>query len=100
MTKPQVIWLSIRLAGVWFLWQSIENAVALLSTYLQVSQDRELLSRSSAILLQIVLLMGVHTALGIYCLGGGTLLFNLLNREKPDDGNSDSTESSSILGIR
>jgi hypothetical protein len=37
--------------------------------------------------------MGIHLALGLYCLSAGNLFCDLLNREKPDDGYSDSNPS-------
>jgi len=88
MTKREVIWLLIRLAGLWFLWQSIENVIVLSSSYLQTSQNPELLSRSAAVFLQLIWQTGFHFVAGLYCLSGGNALFKLLSRERPDDGDS------------
>lgn len=103
MTKRQVIWLLIRLAGLWFLWQSVTSAVALgwLGTYLQASEESGLLPKSTGFLfLQSVVLLGVYLALGLYCLRSGTALFNLLNREDPDDRDSDADSTRpSTLGL-
>ena len=68
-----------------------------MGTVLQASDG--LLIRSSGFLfLQAVLLIGVYLALGLYCFRAGTVLFNLLNREEPENGdsNGDSTTSSTL----
>jgi preprotein translocase subunit SecG len=94
--KREVIWLLIRLAGLWLLWQSLEDAVTLMSSYLTAIQEANLMSRSTWVLVAMFLRMGIHLALGLYCLGAGNLFFDLLNREKPDNGDSDSTRTSTL----
>ena len=42
MNKKQVVWLLIRLAGLWFVWQSIENAIVLANAYLVASRAQRL----------------------------------------------------------
>ena len=42
VTKRQVIWFLIRLAGIWFLWQSIESAILLVGTFLHLIQEPEI----------------------------------------------------------
>ena len=96
MNKREVIWLLIRLAGLWLLWQAVEDAITLMSSYLTAIEQTNLLSRSTWVLVAMFLRMGIHLALGLYCLSAGNLFFDLLNREKPDDGYSDSTRTSTL----
>jgi hypothetical protein len=104
VTKKQVIWLVIRLAGLWFLWQSAGNAIALLGSFLHLSENPELLERSTGLLLQMAGQVALSFALGLYCVGDGRILFDLLNRERPGSGygadeDSASSHSSSTLGL-
>lgn len=98
MTKKEVIWLLIRLAGLWFLWEFIANGITLLTTYAHASQDEQLLARSAAVFMQLIIQIGVYLGLGIYCVRFGDLFFDVLNREDPDAGDSDSSHPTT-LGI-
>jgi hypothetical protein len=93
--KKKAIWLLIRLAGLWFILQLIENTVALISSYYIANSTPGLLAKSTGVLLATILRMVLYLILGLYCLGGGQALFNLLNRESDevnlDDVNSDDT---------
>jgi hypothetical protein len=100
VTKKQIIWLLIRLAGLWFLFQAVTGAVTLVTTYFHTSQDPRLLEKSTWLFLQQAGQMCLSFALGLYCAGDGRILFALLDRENPfsgyfDDGDSDSPRSSS-----
>lgn len=68
----------------------------LFDLYFHAGQDPELLSKSKALFLQLLLQMGFHLGLGLYCLFAGNLLFDLLSREKPGDGDSDSTRPTTL----
>jgi hypothetical protein len=102
MTKRQVVWLLIRVAGLWFLLQSVEYSNTLISTYLHASQDPSLFSRSTGVFVQLILQVGLNLFLGVYCVRLGDLFFYLLDRENIDDGNSDGdrgSPQSSTLGL-
>ncbi|HEV7683292.1 MAG TPA: hypothetical protein VGO68_14280 [Pyrinomonadaceae bacterium] len=102
MTKRQVVWLLIRGAGLWFLLQSVEYSNTLTSTYLHVSQDPDLFSRSTGVFVQLILQAGLNLFLGVYCVRFGNLFFFLLNRENGDDENGDGDSGlrgSSTLGL-
>ena len=91
MTKDQVAWLLIRLAGLWLLWQALEGTVSLISSYLLVIQNgfavetNQFLTRSAGVFWQIGLGIALHLALGIFCLSkGGNILFYVLTGENDD----------------
>jgi hypothetical protein len=87
VTKNQVAWLLIRLAGIWLLWQAVEGTVTLISSYLFMVQTYQLLPQSAGVLWQIGLGVALHLSLGVFCLsGGGNILFNILTREDRDSG--------------
>jgi hypothetical protein len=81
MSKKEVIWLLIRIAGVYFLWLGVESLVTLISNYVVASGSPELLSRSARVFLQSVLLIGLHFSLGLYMLVNGSLLFRGLDQQ-------------------
>ena len=95
MTKKEVAWLLIRLAGVLLLWQAIAGAVTLVNSYLFVSENAELLSRSGGVFWQMILLMLINLAFGLYCVFGGSVLFQILDSENVDS----SQEHISIIDL-
>jgi hypothetical protein len=101
MTKKEIIWLLIRLAGLWFLWQSVQLAIALVGNYLHMRQSPELFTDSAGLWLQMILQLGIHLALALYCLGSGNQLFGLLAREQREypDSDSDSESTRTTLGL-
>lgn len=100
MHKKQVIWLLIRLAGLWLMWQAIEDTITFMSSYLTAIQEPSVMSRSTWVLVAMFLRVGVHMGLGLYCLVAGNRFFDLLNRETPGGSDSDSESSpTSTLGL-
>jgi hypothetical protein len=95
MTKKQVIWLLLRLAGLWFLWQALITSLNLvwMGTVMTMSEA----PNTGALLLQSAAFVIGYGVLGVYCLLGGKILFHFLNREDNDHGDSDSDSSS--LGL-
>ena len=83
MTKREVVWLLIRIAGLWFLWQATENVFSVISSFMVASSDPQLSCRSAGLLLPTVVRAGVYLIVGLYCLIGGNVFFQLLNRQ-PD----------------
>jgi len=93
VTKDQVAWLLIRLAGLWLLWQAAEGTVTLISSYLFVIQNNygaettQFLTRSAGVFWQFGLGIALHLALGVFCLSkGGNVLFYILTGENGDSG--------------
>jgi hypothetical protein len=81
MKKREVIWLLIRIAGLVFLWQAVENVVGYIITY-PFFANSLLMPRNFGVAFLILILKAVlYSALGWYCLVGGQFVFNLLNRE-------------------
>jgi len=85
VTKNEVAWLLIRLAGIWLLWQAVEGTVTLISSYLFLIENNQLLPRSGGVFWQIGLSVALHLALGVFCLSaGGNILFHIVTREDED----------------
>ena len=84
MTKREAIWIVIRLAGLWFFWHSLETALSIFSTYALANSEGLIVPGSSRMFVWPALSMVLYLAIGLYCLAGGGMIFNVLNRE-PDD---------------
>jgi hypothetical protein len=85
VTKNEVAWLLIRLAGIWLLWQAVEGTVTLISTYLFLIENDQLNPRSAGVFWQMGLSVALHLALGVFCLSaGGNILFHIVTREDED----------------
>ena len=84
MTKKELSWLLIRIAGLWLLWQAIQSGLILITSYLTASEKGDLLSRSTWVLGQMLLQTIVNLALGMYCVFGGNVLFQILESENVD----------------
>jgi hypothetical protein len=93
MNKKQVIWLIIRLVGIWFCWEALLTTATILSTIAIFGEAQAhglvVPEAASGMMIQIVLGGLVKLVIGLYCVGGGELLFSLLNRE-PDNFSLDS----------
>jgi hypothetical protein len=85
MKTNDVIWLLIRIAGLYFLWQCFESVVALISNFVAFSESPGLLEKSTGVQLQILLRIGLYLGLGIYMLANGSLFFQVLNRQPDSD---------------
>lgn len=85
MTKREVVWLIIRLAGLYFLWNAVTSAATLvagLQAFLQAFDAYALAQRGSGVVLAQMLFMTVlYSALGLYCVNNGRVFFHVLNRE-------------------
>ncbi|HEX8282565.1 MAG TPA: hypothetical protein VF588_04385 [Pyrinomonadaceae bacterium] len=81
MTKSEVVWLIIRLAGVYFLWQALETAVGFLTGAGLAIGPRPMVAGSAVVLVGMLLKATFYTVLGFYCIGNGRLLFRVLGRE-------------------
>lgn len=93
MNKKQIIWLIIRLVGIWFCWEAVQTTATILNTIAIFGEvgatNRVVAEAASGMMIQIVLGGIVKLAIGLYCVGGGEILFSLLNRE-PDNFSLDS----------
>jgi len=70
---------------VWLLWQAVEGTVTLISSYLFLIENNQLLPRSAGVFWQMGLSVALHLALGVFCLSaGGNILFYILTRADGD----------------
>lgn len=83
MSKKDVIWLLIRIAGLYLIWQSVQSLVALSSGLVAAGNTPGLLSVSAGVFFQSILRIGLYLSLGFYMLLNGKLFFHLLSRQ-PD----------------
>ena len=83
MNKKEVIWLLIRIAGLYLIWQSVQSLVALSSGLVAAINTPRLWSVSAGVFFQSVLQIGLYLSLGFYMLLNGRLFYHLLSRE-PD----------------
>jgi hypothetical protein len=84
MTKAEVIWLLIRVAGLYFIYQSIEVAISTFGVLLVASEAPGVMSKSAGVLLPAIIRIVFYAWLGIYLLNDGSKFFQMLNR-RPDD---------------
>lgn len=83
MTKQELIWLLIRLVGVYFLAKGILLALELLAGIFLILESGTLQVLGSLIGTYIGSLLRslALSALGLYLLNGGSFLFRVLNRQ-------------------
>jgi len=84
MTKAEVIWLLIRIAGLYFIFQSTEVAISTFGALIVAGETPGLISKSTGVLLPAIVRIVFYAWLGIYLLNDGTKFFQMLNR-RPDD---------------
>ena len=84
MKKSEVVWLIVRLAGVYFFWLAFETSVTLLASLGALSSARGMPGATGWVIVQLLLKMVVYAVLGRYCVEDGNLIFNILNRESAD----------------
>lgn len=80
MTKRDVVWLIIRLAGLYFLWQAVECAVGFVTSAGIVAGTFGA-ATTAPVLLVLMLKAGLYSALGFYCVRDGKFFFDVLSRE-------------------
>jgi hypothetical protein len=81
VNKREVVWLLIRIAGLYFFWHAIENGFSLIAGHAVAREATELLDKSGGIFIQAVLRTCLYLWLGLYCIGGGHIFFRLLTRQ-------------------
>ncbi len=81
MKKSEVVWFTIRLIGVYFIYLAVSNTVSFVGSIIIMIQTPELFEKSFGILFQSVLLIALYGVLGNYLIQNGSHLFTVLNRE-------------------
>ena len=84
MTKAEVIWLLIKIAGLYFIYQSIEVAISSFGALIVAGAARDGISNSGGIFLPAVIRIVLYAWLGIYLLNDGSKFFQLLDRRPVD----------------
>jgi hypothetical protein len=85
MTKKEVIWLLIRIAGLYFVWQGIESSIALLANLMTMGNAPELIPKSGGVIVQSILLMMLYAGLGLYMMSNGGFFYQVLSRQSDSD---------------
>ncbi|HVF44093.1 MAG TPA: hypothetical protein VM936_13810 [Pyrinomonadaceae bacterium] len=86
MRKTEVIWLIIRVVGLYFLWQSVETVIALVANFKVASATPGLLANSGGVFMQLIFKAGLYCVLGLYCVGDGRVFFHVLDKESDNLG--------------
>lgn len=82
MTKREVVWLIIRLAGLYFLWNAVASSLALLASLHLFLEGLGTTHRGSGtVFFQAFVVTAVYAGLGLYCVNDGRVFFYVLNRE-------------------
>lgn len=81
MTKREVVWLIIRLAGLYFLWQAVESTVGFVTGLWVANGAYSMPGNSALVLLAMLFKAALYSVLGFYCIGNGRLFFRVLSRE-------------------
>ena len=80
MTKTEIIWLLIRIAGLYFIYQSIELVISSFGVYLVASETPGMVSKSAGVLLPSIIRIIFCAVLGGYLLTDGDKFIQMLNR--------------------
>ncbi|HEY0546306.1 MAG TPA: hypothetical protein VGC91_13080 [Pyrinomonadaceae bacterium] len=85
MTKKDVIWLLIRISGLYFILQGIESLLGLWASLITVNNSPGMLKNSAGVLLQSFLLTAIYFSFGIYMVSNGSFFYRLLSRQPDSD---------------
>jgi len=84
MTRAEIIWLLIRVAGLYFIYQSTEVAISTFGVLIVASGAPGVVSKSAGVFLPAIIKIVFYAWLGMYLLNDGSKFFQMLNR-RPDD---------------
>ncbi|HKG15469.1 MAG TPA: hypothetical protein VKB12_19265 [Pyrinomonadaceae bacterium] len=80
MTKREVVWLVVGLAGLYFLWNVVTSSSGLFAG-LRLLDGSATPRGAGAVFLQALLVTAFYAALGLYCVNDGRFFVNILSRE-------------------
>lgn len=95
MSKESIVWLGVRSFGVFLSYHGIQAAISFLAMVLLLSQTRQG-DVTVPVVLQQFLLTAFYLGSGLYLLIDGTLLFDRLVAQHPNDKVDQSVNESSI----
>lgn len=84
MTKAEVIWLLVRIVGLYLIYQAVEVTISTFGVLVVASEAPGVVSKSAGVLLPTLFRIVLYACLGIYLLSDGSELFRLLSH-RPDD---------------
>lgn len=85
MTKREIVWLLIRLIGIYLIYLAVTGSINLIGSFITAWQTPGLIERSFVMFLLTFFLIVLESIAGIYLLNDGTILFDILDREEKDD---------------
>jgi hypothetical protein len=81
MNKQEVVWLIIRLIGLYLLYCAVTASINFLGTFMTAIQTPSLLEKSLGLFAQAIFLIAIQGIVGIYLLRDGGILFDILQSE-------------------
>lgn len=96
MKKSEVVWLAVKLIGLFCIYSAVTSTLTFLSSFLLALQNPELFRKSVIIFLQSIAMIGIYGIVGNYLLRDGKFLFDVLNREEPPNETQESLDEISI----
>lgn len=96
MKKSEVVWLVVKLIGLYCVYSAVTGTLTFLSSFLLALQNPELFSKSVIIFLQSIAMIAIYGIVGNYLLRDGKFLFDVLNREEPPNTTQENLDEISI----
>lgn len=96
MKKNEVVWLIIKLIGLYCVFSAITSAISFLGSFLTVLQEPKVLSTWFPIFLQSIAMIAFYGIVGNYLLKDGKFLFDILNQEEPPNKTQENLDEVSI----
>ena len=81
MNKREVVWLIIRLIGIYFLYSAITGSIIGAASFLTALQTPHIAAASVALFLPSFFILAFEGIFGFYLCTNGIALFNILVRE-------------------
>ena len=82
MKKENLVWLSIRLIGLYLAYNGVLSFITLLSSLALIGQMKSG-QLTVPVVFQQMVLTAFHLGIGIYLLKDGVVVFDLINAEHP-----------------
>ena len=92
MTKREIVWLIVKLIGVYFIYEAVMAALSLIGsifTLISLGGDRNISREASNNFLRVIswafAMTVFYGGIGWHLIQDGSFLFQILNREEPPD---------------
>ena len=80
MSKRDVAWLVVRLAGLYFIWNAVTSSLGLFAS-LRLFDGSATPRGAGLVFFEALVVTALYAALGLYCVNDGRFFVNILNRE-------------------